>query len=864
MFEFFISTECPQFTVCQSESGHDDSINFGKDVPTPKTYHGRSLTACGIITHMSTNEILDTAFSGNRILFLDGGMGTQLQSKGLQPGETPETWNLTRPDDIRAVHESYLAAGADAVYANTFGANRAKYHGDIPLTDVIGAAISIARDAANTIGGEHAVALDVGPTGRLLKPTGDFEFDAAYDTFAEQVSIGAKAGADIIAIETMGDTYELKAAVLAAKENSSIPVIATVTLGNDGRLLTGADVECVVAILEGLRIDAIGLNCGFGPDMMLPFVKRLARATTIPIAVKPNAGLPKSVNGRTVFTVEPEDFAQDVLKLVKAGATIVGGCCGTTPNHIAATFRLLKSDVTARATPRDAVRSRTVIASGSRTVEIPFDDSIIIGERINPTGKKKLKAALTEGDVAYVLREAIAQAEAGAHVLDVNAGVPGLDEPAVLTSTVQAVQSVTDLPLQIDTSNTEALERALRHYNGKALVNSVNGKEESLSSVLPLVAKYGGAVVALTLDESGIPGTAEGRFEIARRIVTRGREYGLTPNDFVIDVLCLAVSAEPSSANVILDAMRLVRERLGCRTCLGVSNISFGLPSRPLLNATFYTLALNAGLSAGIINPLSEEMMTAHRAYRALTGKDAQCAGWIAHAPALHTAAAPDGGRSCEPKAKSEKPSVGASGLFDSIRRGFKIDAAAQAKAALANGKQPISIINEDIVPALETVGKGFESGILFLPQLLMAADAAGAAFDEVRSALPSDSVTEKGKVILATVKGDIHDIGKNICRALLENYGFKVIDLGRDVPPETVVAAARQERARLVGLSALMTTTVGYMAETIRQIHAEVPGCKVTVGGAVLTADFAASINADFYTKDAMELVRLTEKFFT
>ena len=790
------------------------------------------------------------------MLFLDGGMGTQLQSRGLQPGETPEIWNLTRPGDIRAIHEAYLAAGADVVYANTFGANRAKYHGDIPLEDIIGSALSIAGEAAKSAGGRRFVALDVGPTGRLLKPAGDFEFNAAYDAFAEQVSIASKAGADIVAIETMGDTYELKAAVLAAKENCSLPVIATVALGGDGRLLTGADVECVAAILEGLRVNAIGLNCGFGPDMMLPFVKRLARATSLPIAVKPNAGLPKSENGRTVFTVGPEKFAADVIELAKAGASIVGGCCGTTPDHIGQLVRIMKSEGRPSAFPRERIQPRTIVTSGSRSVEIPFDDSVIIGERINPTGKKKLKAALSEGDVAYILREAVTQAEAGAHVLDVNVGVPGLDESAVLASTVQAVQSVTDLPLQIDTSSTEALERALRLYNGKALVNSVNGKEESLSCVLPLVAKYGGAVVALTLDESGIPPTAEGRFEIAKKIVSRGKEYGLAPSDFVIDVLCLAVSAEPSGANVVLQAIRLVREKLGCRTCLGVSNISFGLPSRPFLNATFYSLALEAGLSAGIINPLSAEMMTAYRAYRALTGRDSLCGEWIDHAPSLQNAAV-TAAVSGNPTAAGET-----SGLFGSIRRGFRADAAALAKTALAEGRAPLAIINEEIVPALEIVGKGFESGTLFLPQLLMAADAAGAAFDEVRRAFPSGAAAGKGKIILATVKGDIHDIGKNICRALLENYGFDVIDLGRDVPPETVVEAAKRERVRLVGLSALMTTTIEHMAETVRQVHAEVPECKVTVGGAVITADFAESISADFYTKDAMELVRLAEKF--
>ena len=807
---------------------------------------------------MATNDIIGSAFPADRILFLDGGMGTQLQAKGLEPGETPEDWNISKPDDIRAVHESYLAAGADIIYANTFGANRAKYHGRQKLEDVITSAISIAKSAADAIGDNRLVALDVGPTGRLLKPSGDFEFDAAYDTFAEQIAIGAKAGADLVAIETMGDTYELKAAVLAAKENSSIPVIATVALGKDGRLLTGADVECVATLLEGLHVDAMGLNCGFGPDLMLPYVQRLAQATSIPIAVKPNAGLPKSENGRTVFTVAPDDFAKDVLELVKAGATFVGGCCGTTPAHIAAVSALLKCHKPLRKAADRSVADRTIISSGSRTVEIPFNDSIIIGERINPTGKKKLKTALAEGDVAYVLREAVSQADAGAHVLDVNTGVPGLDEPAVLDTTVQAVQSVTDLPLQLDTSNTEALERALRHYNGKPLVNSVNGKEESLSEVLPLVAKYGGVVVALTLDESGIPPTAEGRLAIARKIVERGAEYGLKPSDFVIDVLCLAVSAEPSSANVILEAMRLVREELGCRTCLGVSNISFGLPARPFLNATFYTLALNVGLSAGIINPLSQEMMTAYRSYRALSAKDEQCTEWISHAPSLQntSVAASASGKT---GATSDTSSSG-SAIFEAIRRGFKTDAAAHAGAALADGKSALAIINEDIVPALETVGKGFESGTVFLPQLLMAADAAGSAFDAVRSAFPSGTVADKGKIILATVKGDIHDIGKNICRALLENYGFKVIDLGRDVSPEAIVAAAKREQVRLVGLSALMTTTVGFMEETIRQLHAEVPGCQVTVGGAVLTAEYAKSINADHYTKDAMELVRLAE----
>lgn len=793
-------------------------------------------------------------FDTGRVMILDGAMGTELQARGLKPGEIPELWNLTRPDDVRAVHEAYFAAGADIVYSNTFGANSAKYHGAAPLEDVITSAIENARAAR----GSKLVALDMGPTGKLLKPSGDFEFDAAYDAFAEAVSTGAKAGADLVAIETMGDTYELKAAILAAKENSSLPVIATVALGEDGKLLTGAGVECVAVLLNALKVDSIGLNCGFGPDKMLPYVRRLAAATSLPVIVKPNAGLPKEINGKTVFTVGPGEFACDVAKLVEAGASMVGGCCGTTPAHIAAAREKVAS-----LKPRAAVSGPTpsrkcIVSSGSRTVEIPFDDTAIIGERINPTGKKRLRAALAEGDVAYVLREAVAQADAGAHILDVNTGVPGLDEPAVLDSTVQAVQSVTDLPLQIDTSDPVALERSLRHYNGKALVNSVNGKEESLSAVLPLVAKYGGVVVALTLDESGIPPTAGGRVEIAKKIIARGGKYGLTKDDFIVDVLCMAVSADPGSANTILEALRRVRAELGCRTCLGVSNISFGLPARPLLNAAFYTMAMTCGLSAAIINPLAPDMMAAYRAYRALAAKDTACNGWISsYASWTPTSSAVAG---------AGKPAAAesAAGLEASILHGLKADAAQDAKDSLANGVAPLDVIGGEIVPALEKVGRAFEEKKMFLPQLLMAAEAAGAAFEVVRAAMPpQDAATQKGPIVLATVKGDIHDIGKNICRALLENYGFKVIDLGRDVPPEKILETARRENARLVGLSALMTTTVPFMEETIKLLRSELPGCTVTVGGAVLTPEYAEKIKAHHYAKDAMSLVRFAEAFY-
>ena len=787
------------------------------------------------------------------VLVLDGAMGTQLQARGLQPGESPELWNLTRPDDVRSIHEAYFAAGSDVVYTNTFGANGAKYHGDAPLAEVVEAGVAIAREAARAAGGRRFVALDVGPTGRLLKPSGDFEFDAAYDAFAEQVRAGA--GADLVVLETMSDAYELKAAVLAAKENCSLPVFATVALGEDGKLLTGADVECVAAILEGLRVDAVGFNCGFGPEKMLPYVRRLAASTSLPIIVKPNAGMPRMERGRTVFDLGPADFARDVAELAKAGATIVGGCCGTTPAHIAA----LRELAIKQSNNQTIKQSKTLVTSGSRAVEIPLDDTIVIGERINPTGKKRLKTALSEGDTAYILREAVSQAEAGAHVLDVNVGVPGLDEPATLDWAMQSVQSVTDLPLQLDSSDPRALERAMRHYNGKPLVNSVNGKEESLSAVLPLVAKYGGVVVALTLDENGIPPTSEGRLEIARKILKRGEEFGLRPCDFLVDVLCLAVSAEPQSANVILESMRRVRGELGCRTCLGVSNISFGLPARQNINSAFYTLALGAGLSAGIVNPLSSEMMTAYRAYRALTARDASCTEWI---DAFKDWVPPSAGNAGSPRAHAgpAEPEAQGGELFSAIRRGLKDDAAAAARAMVASGAEALTVVNDGIVPALEVVGRAFEAGKAFLPQLLMSADAAGAAFDVVRTAFPAREGSAKGPVVMATVKGDIHDIGKNICRALLENYGYKVVDLGRDVPPERILEAARRVKAPLVGLSALMTTTVGAMEETVALVHRELPGCQVVVGGAVLTAEYAAKIGADHYTKDAMSLVRLAE----
>ena len=763
------------------------------------------------------------------ITFLDGAMGTQLQNRGLQPGEIPELWNLTRPADITAVHRAYLEAGADIVSTNTFGANPAKYHGDAPLKDVIAAAVHCARDA-----GAKRVALDVGPTGRLLKPAGDFEFDAAYDAFAEQIRLGAEAGADLVFLETFGDTYELKAALLAAKENAKLPILASVALGEDGKLLTGADVDTIAALFNALKPDAAGFNCGFGPDRLLPFLKRFAERTNLPIIAKPNAGLPKVVDGKTVFTVGPEEFARDVAACIEAGATYVGGCCGTTPRHIAAIKRTEDIKRETRTLP-------TVVSSYSRAVELPFDDSIVIGERINPTGKKKLREAYKSGDTGYILREAIAQVEAGAAILDVNAGVPGLDEPQVLRTTVEAIQSVTDTPLQIDTADPVALENALRHYNGKAMVNSVNAKEESMNAVFPIVAKYGGVLVALTLDENGIPPTADGRLALAKKIIDRGAEYGLTKDDFVIDVLCLATSADPSSASVILESLRRIRAELGVRTVLGVSNISFGLPERAHLNRTFLAMAFERGLDIPIMNPLDRDIVQTVRAFNALSGIDANCERYIA----FNTA-----GNATEQ----------ADDLFHAVVAGLRDTVGRHIEHELQTAT-PESIISDVLIPALTEVGERFEKKTVFLPQLIQSAEAAKAAFEILSTRYARNDAGHKGTVVIATVKGDVHDIGKNIVKVVMQSHGYKVVDLGKNVDKETVAEACRRHNPMAVGLSALMTTTVDAMEDTIRHLRSLGIGLPVMVGGAVLTEEIAAHIGADYYAQDALTSVGILEK---
>lgn len=769
----------------------------------------------------------------NKILFFDGGMGTMLQSAGaLKPGELPERLNLTDPDLIASIHKAYADAGADYITTNTFGANSLKYDN---VEEIIGAAVRLAASAGKK------VALDIGPTGKLLKPLGELSFEEAYDIFAQMINAG-KDGADIVLIETMSDTLELKAAVLAAKENCSLPVFTTMIFDEKSRLLTGADIETAVTMLEGLGVDALGFNCSMGPDQMLPLVKELRKVTSTPIVVNPNAGLPESVNGQTVYNVTPEDFADKMEEIAITGVSYLGGCCGTTPEHIKAmTQRCSKIEASL-----PEKKTRTCVSSYSRTVRID-KTPVIVGERINPTGKKLMKEALRNGDIDYLVREGMKQKDKGAHILDVNVGLPEIDEPKVMKEAVLTLQGVLDLPLQIDTSDPVAMETALRCYNGKAMINSVNGKEESMKAVFPLAKKYGGVIVCLCLDEKGIPETAEGRIEIAKKIIKTAEEYGIEKHNLVFDALTMTVSTNKDNAKETLKAVKILRDELGVCTTLGVSNISFGLPKRDIINSSFFTLALNAGLSAAIINPLSDAMMNAYYSFNALAGYDENCETYIASV----TETAP------------QPAAAAVTDLKTAVIKGMREDAAACAREMLEN-TDSMTIINEHIIPALDVVGDGFEKNTIFLPQLLMSADSAKAAFDEIKAKLLMTGKQQKSghKIVLATVHGDIHDIGKNIVRVLLENYGFDVLDLGKDVPEEDVLKAVVENDVSLVGLSALMTTTVPAMEKTIKLIH-ENTNAEVIVGGAVLTKSYAKMINADFYAKDAMETVRLAKEHF-
>ena len=783
-------------------------------------------------------------FDRKRFVFLDGGMGTQLQVRGLQPGQKPELAALEMPDTLTAIHTDYANAGADILLANTFGANAKKLAGcGHTVEEVVAASIACARKAAETTGA--CVALDIGPLGELLVPAGTLSFEDAYAEFAQVIRTGAAAGADLVFLETMTDLYELKAAILAAKENCDLPVFTSMSFESRGRTFTGCTVESYAVTAAGLGADAVGINCSLGPKEILPFAQRLCRSVPadVPVFVKPNAGLP---NPDGSYNLDPDEFAAEMKEYAAIGVSMVGGCCGTTPAFIAKlheTFSPL--------TPADKIPiRRSCLCTPVRFVDV--QGITVVGERINPTGKKRLQQALRDGDSAYPCAQAVAQAEAGAQVLDVNAGLPGIDEAATLEQLVKDLQAVTDLPLQLDSSNPEALSRALRIYNGKPIVNSVNGEQETLDKILPLCKKYGAAVVGLALDENGIPSSAEGRFAIAKRIVAAANAAGIPNEDIYIDCLTLTASAQQEGAVQTLEALSRCKRELGVRTVLGVSNISFGLPCRGYLNTTFLTMAMTAGLDLAIMNPNTPEMMAAVRAYRVLTSQDKQSTDYVA-AYADVQIQTTQTSKSAATVAEVGASAPGGDALFEAVRRGLKAEARAAADAALTM-REPLDVVNTSLIPALDVVGDGFEKGTVFLPQLLQAATAAQAAFEAIKAKIAASGQAQgsKGKIVIATVKGDVHDIGKNIVRVILENYGYDVLDLGRDVPPERVVEAVRQTGAKLVGLSALMTTTVPNMQATIEALHAANLDCKVMVGGAVLTPDYAKDIGADYYCKDA------------
>lgn len=783
-------------------------------------------------------------FLKDNIVLLDGATGTMLHSRGLALTERSETVNLTDPEAVYEIHKAYYDAGSDVVATNTFGANPLYY--DAETLDKIYASAfdSVKRAKRDSVSKrEKYIALDVGPTGRLLQPYGDLGFDQAVETFAEMIRLGVKYGADLIMIETMNDGYETKAALLAAKENCDLPVFVANAYSENGKLLTGAPPEAVAVMLESMGADAIGVNCSFGPDASRPVSKRYLDAVSIPVIMKANAGLPRRDGDRTYFDIDAEQFADTVCECIKDGVTVIGGCCGTTPEYIAA----LRKRIDGMAPVKRAENTETVVSSSRKTVRFS-NGPVLIGERINPTGKKRFKQALAEGDIDYITNEGLKQEEAGAHILDVNVGTPEVDEVSMLTTVVTELQTVTDLPLQIDTANGLAMEKALRYYNGCPLINSVNGKAESMETVFPLVKKYGGVVVALTLDEKGIPATAEGRLEIAEKILKTAERYGVKRKNVVFDTLTMTVSTDKNAAKTTLDALKLIKEKTGCHTVLGVSNVSFGLPERSLINGSFFTMALYAGLSSAIMNPLSAEMMKSYRAYRALAGLDENFKEYTEYAaqnPAAESVTT----------SKSSKITT-TSDLCDAVIKGMKEQAEKLTEELLAD-TAPLSIIEQKIMPALDVVGADYESGKIFLPQLLMAAEAAKAAFERIRQKAETTGQSGKGYFVLATVEGDIHDIGKNIVKLLLQNYGFDVIDLGKDVPAAVIVDKVLELHSKFAGLSALMTTTLPSMEKTVSLLHQKAPFCKVVVGGAVLTQEYADKIGADKYAKDAMETVR-------
>ncbi|MBQ3589132.1 MAG: homocysteine S-methyltransferase family protein [Clostridia bacterium] len=782
---------------------------------------------------MSLKTLIQKGF-----VFFDGAMGTQLHECGLKTGSAPEEWNILYPEIVTKIHKDYFIAGANIATANTFGANplkTAKYE------QYIKSAIDNAKSAVYKE--NQYVALDIGPTGKLLKPLGELDFEEAYQSFSKVIIAGNRAGADLILIETMSDPYELKAAILAAKEHSKLPVCATFVLDANGKTITGADIPTMVALLEGLGVDALGVNCSLGAKQLKQYINQIIACSSIPVIVNPNAGMPYVLDGKTYYDSSVESFTIEMEEIASMGARILGGCCGTTPSYIQA----IVSSISKKNPKPIEKKNITVVSSGTKTCE--FGDTIVlIGERINPTGKPKLKAAIRENNIDYIISEAIGQEEKCVNMLDVNVGLPEIDETIFLPDVIKEIQTVTSLPLQIDTSNKEALEKAMRVYNGKPLVNSVNGEQESMDSVFPLVKKYGGAVIALTLDKNGIPSTAYERFQIAKKIVEEAAKYGIDKKDIIVDTLCLTVSSDKEAPMVTLQAMKMIKEKLGVKVSLGISNVSFGLPKRDVVNSTFFALALANGLDAVIMNPYSEDMMKVYYAHNALMGKDVACEKYIAFASSVSQA-----------EIVVQEQSVT---LEKAIIKGLKKEAR-EITNLLLQTNAPLEIVDKYIIPALNIVGESYEKGITFLPQLLLSAETATVAFDVIKENVKADETTIKGEIIIATVKGDVHDIGKNIVKVILQNYGYKVFDLGKDVSPQSILEKVIEIDCKLVGLSALMTTTVPAMEQTISLIKEKHPQTKIMVGGAVLNLEYSKIIGADKYAKDAMEAVRFAQEIF-
>lgn len=781
----------------------------------------------------------------NRFIFFDGAMGTMLQNRGLKAGEVPETYNILHPDIIKEIHEKYIKAGANIVTTNTFGANELKLKDTgYSVEEVITNAVNIAKEAKKN-SRETYIALDIGPIGQMLEPIGTLSFERAYEIFKRQVEAGVKAGCDFILIETISDLYEAKAAILAAKENSSLPVFCTMTFGEDGRTFTGTDPLTMVTLLEGLGVDALGVNCSLGPKELFPIVEKILEYSSTPVIVQANAGLPKVKDGKTVYEITPEEFAENVKIMAKKGASILGGCCGTDDRYIKRVVEALKD-----LKPVEIIDKKlTAVCSSSKTVVLGREVKLI-GERINPTGKKKFKEALKNNNMDYILGEAVSQVEAGADILDVNVGLPEIDEKEIMVKIVKEIQSIINVPLQIDSSETEVIEAAVRIYNGKPIINSVNGKEKVMKAIFPIAKKYGACVVGLTLDDNGIPSKAEDRVKIAEKIISTAGKYGIKKEDVLIDCLVLTASAQQSEVVETIKAVRMVKESFGVKTLLGVSNVSFGLPQREILNQTFLAMALAEGLDAPILNPNNKVIMDTIRAFKVLSNTDREAKEYIS----IYS----------KDEHKETIQRENHRDLKEIIIKGLKDEAAEKTKELL-NNKDSLTIVDEYLIPALDVVGKKYEKGEIFLPQLIMSAETVKNSFSVIKEKIQLEGKKEisKGKIILATVQGDIHDIGKNIVKVILENYGFEIIDLGKDVPIEKVVETAKKEKVSLIGLSALMTTTVKSMEKTIESLRKNKVPCKVLVGGAVLNKEYADMIKADYYAKDAQEAVKIARKFF-